>query len=82
MLNNNNNNNNNNIFYLNTIGFKAQSLWGRVKIITISNYIKIGIALIAKYNYHGKNLKIFKFLKKKLSTCTDSSVVEALKSYK
>ena len=75
--NNNNNNNNNNIFYLNTIGFKAQSLWGRVKIITISNYIKIGIALLAKYNYHGKNLKIFKFLKKKLSTCTDSSVVEA-----
>ena len=34
--NNNNNNNNNNIFiYLNSIGFKAQSLWGCVNIIKI-----------------------------------------------
>ena len=72
-----NNNNNNNIFYLSTIGFKAQSLWGRVKIIIISNYIKIGIALLAKYSYYGKNLKIFKFLKKKLPSSTDSSVFEA-----
>ena len=30
--NNNNNNNNNNILYLNTVGFKAQSLWGREQI--------------------------------------------------
>ena len=28
------------ILYLNTIGFKAQSLWSRVKIITIKKYIK------------------------------------------
>ena len=33
---------------------KAQSLWGRVKIITIWNYIKIGVTLLTEHNYHGE----------------------------
>ena len=46
------------ILYLNTIGFKAQSLWSRVKIITneYRTILKIGIML--KYNYtYKKNSK-------------------------
>ena len=48
---------NSNILYLNMIGFKAQSFWGCVKIIITWNYIKIGLTLLTKHNYHGKNLK-------------------------
>ena len=48
------------ILYLNTIGFKAQSLWSRVKIITneYRTILKIGITLLTKYNYtYNKNSK-------------------------
>ena len=36
------------IHYLNKTDFKALSWWGRVKIITIWNYIKIGITLLTQ----------------------------------
>ena len=47
------------ILYLNKIGFKAQSLWGRVKVITneYTTILKIGITLLTKYSYN-KNSKI------------------------
>ena len=40
------------ILYLNTKGFKGQSLWGRVKVITneYRTIIKIGITLLTIYN--------------------------------
>ena len=41
--------------YLNTIEFKARGLWGRVKIIIVQDYIKIGITLLTKHNYLSKN---------------------------
>ena len=46
------------VLYLNAIGFKAQNLWGRVKVITneYRTIIKIGITLLTKYNYN-KNSK-------------------------
>ena len=53
-----NNNNNNNILYLNTIGFKAQSLWGRVQIKLIkSNFNQRQVfEERGKPEYPGKNL--------------------------
>ena len=44
--------------HLNAIGFKAQSLWVRVKVITneYRTIIQIGITLLTKYNYN-KNSK-------------------------
>ena len=46
------------ILYLNTIGIKAECLWGRVKIISLQNYDKIGIKLLTIYNYNKNSKKI------------------------
>ena len=46
------------ILHLNAVGFKAQSLWGHIKVITneYRTIIKIGITILTKYNYN-KNSK-------------------------
>ena len=36
------------LLYLNSMGFKTSSLWGRVKIISIRDYIIIGIKLLTE----------------------------------
>lgn len=46
------------ILYLNTIGIKAECLWGRVKIISVQNYDKIRLKLLTVYNYNKNSKKI------------------------